>query len=193
MKPASMVLGSAAMANPSSGRPDASNVDESPRPPTFVQIHARPTTTIRKMLVTVGVGIALVTALGWAAYRVTVELVVPVVMQVAPTVAESLPPQPSPADLYSELTRLTIVAAISALVWSRESLTDQILPFDASVSDRQLLSGAPTAYTRAATQAGSYEVPIASGRGIRSKARCESSASRGGYRDAVSALAPTSD
>ena len=65
-----------------------------------------------------GVGIALVAALGWAAYRLTVN-------QVGPgdaghtTVTETLSPQPVPADLYPELARLTTDAAVSAPVWSR--------------------------------------------------------------------------
>ena len=58
------------MADPSSSRPDPSTVDQSPRPPTFVRIDAPVVPSIlRKMLVVLGVGVALTTALGWAAYR----------------------------------------------------------------------------------------------------------------------------
>ena len=72
------------MADPSSSRPDLSNVDESPRPPTFVRIDAPVTGSRRKVLVVVGVGIAFTTALGWAAWRLTVELAASVAMQAAP-------------------------------------------------------------------------------------------------------------
>lgn len=137
------------------------NLDESPRPPTFVQIRAPAGPGIaRRMPFIVGVGIALVAVLGWAAYRLTVNQVAPVVMQAAPTVTETLLPQPVPADLNSELARLTIDAAVSASVWRRESLMDWISPFDASVPDRQVLSGVPPADWRNATQADSYEVSV---------------------------------
>ena len=143
------------------------------------------------MLFIAGVGIALVAALGWAAYRLTVNQVGPVVMQAAPTVTETLSPQPVPADLYPELARLTTDAAVSAPVWSRESLMDWISPFDASVPDRQVLSGAPPADTRNVTQAGSYEVSVRLGKGdtigsALQKLGFEAEA----IADAVSALAP---
>jgi hypothetical protein len=168
------------------------NLDESPRPPTFVQIRAPAGPGIaRRMLFIVGVGIALLAALGWAAYRLTVNQVARVVMQAAPTVTETLSPQPVPADLYPELAGLTTDAAVSAPVWSRESLMDWISPFDASVPDRQMLSGAPPADTRNATQAGSYEVSVRLGKGdtigsALQKLGFEAEA----IADAVSALAP---
>ena len=168
------------------------NLDESPRPPTFVQIRAPARPGIeRRMLFIVGVGIALMAALGWAAYRLTVNQVGPVVMQAAPTVTETLSPQPVPADLYPELARLTTDTAVSAPVWSRESLMDWISPFDASVPDRQMLSGAPPADTHNATQAGSYEVSVRPGKGdtigsALQKLGFEAEA----IADAVSALAP---
>ena len=168
------------------------NLDKSPRPPTFVQIRAPARPGIaRRMLFIAGVGIALVAALGWAAYRLTVNQVGPVVMQAAPTVTETLSPQPVPADLYPELARLTTDAAVSAPVWSRESLMDWISPFDASVPDRQVLSGAPPADTRNVTQAGSYEVSVRLGKGdtigsALQKLGFEAEA----IADAVSALAP---
>jgi hypothetical protein len=175
------------MADPFSSRPESFNLDESPRPPTLVQIRAPAGPGIAlRMLSIVGVGIALVAALGWAAYRLTVNQVGPVVMQAAPTVTETLSPQPVPADLNSELARLTIDAAVSAPVWSRESLMDWISPFDASVPD-----GAPPADTRNATQAGSYEVSVRLGKGdtigsALQKLGFEAEA----IADAVSALAP---
>ncbi|MPZ34641.1 MAG: hypothetical protein GEV13_27255 [Rhodospirillales bacterium] len=168
------------------------NLDESPRPPTFVQIRAPAGPGIaRRMLFIVGVGIALAAVLGWAAYRLTVNQVAPVVMQAAPTVTETPSPQLVPADLNSELARLTIDAAASAPVWSRESLMDRLSPFDASVPDRQMLSGTSPADTRNATHAGSYEVSVRLGRGdtigsALQKLGFEAEA----IADAVSALTP---
>ena len=117
------------------------------------------------MLVIVGVGIALTTALGWAVWRLTVEPATPVVMQATPPVAEVPPPQPAPADLDSELAKLMIDTAASEPVWRRESLMDRISPFDASVPDRQIPSGPSPADTPNATQDGSYEVSVRLGRG----------------------------
>jgi hypothetical protein len=186
-----MVQGNVAMANPSSSRPDSLNVDESPRPPTFVRIDAPAPSTLRKMLVIVGVGIALAIALGWAAYRLTVEPVGPVAMQAAPPVAEVPPPQPAPADLDSELARLTIDTAVSDPVWRRESPMERISPFDASVPDRQVPSGPSPADTPNAAPAGSYEVSVRLGRGdtigsALQKLGFEAKA----IADAVSAVAP---
>jgi hypothetical protein len=168
------------------------NLDESPRPPTFVQIRAPAEPGIaRRMLFIVGIGIALAAVLGWAAYRLTVNQVAPVVMQAAPIVTETLSPQPVPADLNSKLARLTIDAAVSAPVWGRETSMDWISPFDASVPDRQVLSGAPPADTRNATQAGQYEVSVRLGKGE----TIGSALQRLGFEaeaiaDAVSALTP---
>jgi hypothetical protein len=68
---------------------------------------------------------------------------------------------------------------------------DWISPFDASVPDRQILSGAPPADTRNATQAGSYEVSVRLEKGD----TIGSALQRLGFEaeaiaDAVSALAP---
>jgi len=168
------------------------NLDESPRPPTFVQIRAPAGPGIaRRMLFIVGVGIALVAAVGWAAYRLTVDPVAPVVTQAAPVVTETPSPQAVPADLDSELAGLTIDTAVSAPVWAREGLMDRISPFDASAPDRQALSGAPPADTRDAPQAGQYEVSVRLGKGdtigsALQKLGFETEA----IADAVSALAP---
>lgn len=167
------------------------NLDESPRPPTFVRIDAPAPSTMRKMLVIVGVGIALASALGWAIYRLTIEPVAPVAMQAAPPVAELTPPQPAPADLDSELARLTIDTAASEPVWRRKSLMDRISPFDASVPDRQIPSGPAPADPPKATQAGSYEMSVRLGRGD----TIGSALQRLGFEakaiaDAVSAVAP---
>jgi hypothetical protein len=123
--------------------------------------------------------------------RTTVDQAAPVVLQAAPVVTETLSPQPVPADLNSELARLTIDAAVSAPVWTRESLMDRISPFDASVPDRQALSDAPPADTRDATQAGPYEVSVRLGKGhtigsALQKLGFEAEA----IADAVSALTP---
>ena len=153
------------MADPSSSRPDLSNVDKSPRPPTFVRIDAPLPGSRRKVLVVVGVGIALTTALGWAAWRLTPQPAAPVAMQAAPAVAEVPAPQPAPANLDSELARLTIDTAASQPVWRRESLMDRISPFDASVPDHQTPSGPSPSDPPNATPDGSYEMSVRLGRG----------------------------
>lgn len=168
------------------------NLDEAPRPPTFVQFRAPAWPGMaRRMLFIGGVGIALVAAFGWAAYRLAVDQIVPVVTQAAPSMTEMPSPQPVPADLASELARLTIDAATSEPVWRRKSLMDRISPFDASVPDRQMLADAPPADTRDATPAGSYEVSVRLGKGD----TIGSALQRLGFEaeaiaDAVSALAP---
>lgn len=172
------------------------NPDESPQPPTFVQIRAPAGPGItRRMLFIVGVGITLVATLGWAAYRLTVDQVAPALTQAVPTVTETPSLQPVPADLDSRLARLTIDAAVSEPAWGRESLMDRISPFDASVPDRQMLSDAPPADTRNATPvgsyAGSYEVSVRLGKGD----TIERALQKLGFEaeaiaDAVSALAP---
>jgi hypothetical protein len=180
-----MAQGNVAMA-------ESVNLDEQPRPPTFVQIRtpAGPG-IVRRMLFIVGAGIALVAACGWAIHRLTVDQAASVVMQPAPAVTETRVPQPAPADLDSELARLTIDAAVSAPAWTRESLIDRISPFDASVPARQMHSDAPPADPRNATQAGSYEVSVRLGKGdsigsALQKLGFEAEA----VADAVSALAP---
>jgi hypothetical protein len=168
------------------------NLDESPRPPTFVQIRAPAGSGIaRRMLFIGAVGVALVAVLGWATWRLTAHQVAPVVMRAAPVVAETLAPQPEPADLNAELAGLTIDAAVSAPAWTRETLMDQISPFDASVPGRPALPGAPPPDTRKATQAGAYEVSLRLGKGetigsALQKLGFETEA----IADAVSALAP---
>jgi hypothetical protein len=168
------------------------NLDESPRAPTFVQIRAPAAPGIaRRMFFIVGVGTALLAALGWAAYRLTVNQVAPGAMQAAPTVTETLTPQPVPADLYAELAELATNTAVSAPVWSRESLVDWVSPFDASGPDRQMLSGAPPADTHNATQTDAYEVSVRLEKGD----TIGSALQRLGFEaeaiaDAVSALTP---
>jgi len=177
------------MADSFSSLPETFNIDESPRAPTFVQIHAPATAGIAlRLLSIVGVGIVVVAALGWAAYRLTINQVGPV--QAAPTVIEPLS-SPMPADLNSELVRITIDAAVLAPFWSRQSLMDSISTFDASVPDRPVFSGAPPADTRDVTQPGSYEVLLRLGKGdtigsALQKLGFEAEA----IADAVSALTP---
>jgi hypothetical protein len=142
------------MADPRSCRPESIKLDEPQRPPTFIQIHppAAATAGRRMVLCLVGVGIALVTALGWAVYRLAAQQAAPLVTQATPTLPETLSPPPIPADLYAELVRRETNAAVFAPAWSRESLMDRISPFDAAVPDRQMLSGATPPATRSATQ-----------------------------------------
>ena len=186
-----MVQGNVVMANPSSSRPDSSNVGESPRPPTFVRIDAPVPGIRRKMLIVLGAGVALTTALGWAAYRLMVEPAASIAMHAASPVAEVPAPQPAPADLASELARQTIDTAASEPVWRRESLMDRISPFDGSVPDRQSRRDASPVDTPNATQDGSYEVTVRLGRGdtigsALQKLGFEAKA----IADAVSAVAP---
>jgi hypothetical protein len=168
------------------------NLDESTRPPTFVQIRepARPAIG-RRMLFVGGVAIALAAAFGWAAWHPTADQVAPVAMQAAPAVTRPLPLQPDPANLESELARLTIDAAVSKPLWTRESLMDGILPFDASVPARQVLGEARPADARHATQAGSYEVSVRLGKGDTiASALQRLGVEAEAIADAVSALAP---
>lgn len=184
------------MADPSSCPPDSFHLDELQRPPTFIQIRApvRRGATYR-MLVIVGVATAFVTALGWAAYRLTVNETAPVSVQApiqaAPGVTETAPPQPAPADPSSELANLTLDAAVSEPLWRRQSLMDWVSPFDASVSDHQPPSGAPPPDAREAAHDGSYEVSVRLEKGdtigsALQKLGFEAKA----VADAVSALAP---
>ena len=174
------------MINPT-GRSESFTVDESTRPPTFVQIRppARPGTAY-KALGIVGVGIAAVAALGWAAYRLTVHPAgVPAAMQDAPS-ATATPPPPAPANLESELAELTIDTAVSTPAWHRESLMDRMMPFDASMPDRATPSS-----TRHTAQPASYEVSVRLDKGH----TIGSALQKLGFdaesiADAVSALAP---
>jgi hypothetical protein len=168
------------------------NLDESTRPPTFVQIREPAGPAIaRRMLFVGGVAIALAAAFGWAVWHLTADQGAPVAMQAAPAVTKPLSPPPAPANLESELARLTIDAATSEPFWTRESLMDGILPFDASVPARQLVADAEPADARHATQADSYEVSVRLGKGD----TIASALQRLGLEaetiaDAVSALAP---
>ena len=168
------------------------NHDESTRPPTFVQIRPPAGPGIaRRMLFIGGVAIALAAASGWAAWHLTADPVAPVAMQAAPAVTEPPSPHPDPARLEAELARLTIDAAAYEPRWTRASLMDKVLPFDASVPARQVLGEAQPADSRNATQAGSYEVSVRLGKGD----TIGSALQRLGLEaeaiaDAVSALAP---
>lgn len=68
-------------------------------------------------------------------------------------------------DLYPELARLAIDETVATPAWSRESLMDQVAPFDPSVPDRSVLADAPPADTRPETHAGSSEVTVRLGKG----------------------------
>ena len=160
------------MADPPSCGPKSARFDEPQRPPTFVQIRppAAATATRRMVLGLVGVGIALVAVMGWTAHRLSVREAAPIVPQPAPMMTET-PPQPVQADQYPELVRHATNAAISAPVWSRQTLLDRISPFDPSAPDRGTRADAqPTDIGSAtdmgsATQAGSYEVSVHLGKG----------------------------
>jgi len=161
-----MTQGNVAMDNPTR-RSESSNPDESTRPPTFVQIRqpARSGAAYR-LLGIVSMCIALVTAVGWGAYRLTVhQPAAPVAMQAAPPVAETPPPQPVPADLESELAELTIDTAVSSPAWRRQSLMDRISPFDAAVAEHPLPTESPPAGAPNAAEAGSYEISVRLGKG----------------------------
>jgi hypothetical protein len=168
------------------------NLDESTRPPTFVQIREPAGPAIgRRMLFVGGVAIALAAAFGWAVWHLTADQGAPVAMQAAPAVTTPLSPPPAPANLESELARLTIDAAASEPFWTRESLMDGILPFDASVPARQLVADAEPADARHATQADSYEVSVRLGKGDTiASALQRLGVEAEAIADAVSALAP---
>jgi hypothetical protein len=153
------------MADAFSSRPESWESDGPPRPPTFVQIRppAAPGSARRKVGV-VGIGLALVTALGWGVYRVTDERDAPVVAQAAPVLTDTPTPQQEFVGLYDELARREIDTAISTPAWSRESLMDRVSPFDPSVSDR-MPSRTPPAETANATRAASFEVSVRLGKG----------------------------
>ena len=168
------------------------NPDESPRPPTFVQIREPAGPGIAgRMLFIGGVALALAAAVGWASWRLTADQAAPVVVQAAAPVTRPLSPQPDPADLEVELARLTIDAAASEPLWTRQSLMDKLLPFDASVPARQVLGEVQPAETRNATQAGSYEVSVRLGKGDTiGSALQRLGLEADAIADAVSALAP---
>ncbi len=168
------------------------NHDESTRPPTFVQIRPPAGPGIaRRMFFIGGVAIALAAASGWAAWHLTADPVAPVAMQAAPAVTEPPSPHPDPARLEAELARLTIDAAASEPLWTRKSLMDGILPFDASAPARQVLGDARPADARPATQAGSYEVSVRLGKGDTIASALQGlGVEAEAIADAVSALAP---
>jgi hypothetical protein len=168
------------------------NLDESTRPPTFVQIREPAGPGIaRRMLFIGSMALALAAAFGWAVWHLADDQVAPVAMQTAPAVTEPLPPHPDPAKLESELARLTIDTAASDPLWTRESLMDGILPFDASGPARQVLGQAQPAETRNATQDGSYEVSVRLGKGDTiGSALQRLGVEAEAIADAVAALAP---
>lgn len=138
------------MAEPSSWRPVPSESDGPPRPPTFVQIRppAAPGATGRKLGL-LGVGLALVSALGWAGWRATGAGDAPVPTPAAPALADaSAPPPRVPADLYDRLAHRAVDTAAAEPVWSRESLIDRVSPFDPSVADRAPSAAPPADATR---------------------------------------------
>ena len=119
-------------------RPDSSDPDGPSRPPTFVQIRppAMPRRTWRRLGV-LGVGLALVIAVGWTFHRAADKRDAPAVAQAVPATAGAAPlTHVVPVDLDAELERRVIDTAASAPVWTRESLIDRVAPFDASASER---------------------------------------------------------
>lgn len=165
--------------------------DGPPRPPTFVQIRppAAPASARRKLGI-LGLGLALVAAVGWAAYRVADKPAATAVVQAAPAVAAAPAPQQVPADLYGELARQAVDAAVSEPPWSRESLMDRVSPFDPSVTARAT-SDAPPADTGNATEAGSFEIAVQLGKGETiGSALKKRGISADTIADVISALAP---
>ena len=163
------------MADPLSSHPDSFSLDGLQGRPTFVQIRApAPVGTVRRKLGVGIVGLALVAALGWAAYRLPVEQAAPTVTQVAatmpepaptaaevaPTVTETLSPQEAPVDLYPELAMLATDAAVSSPAWGRASLMNWLPPFDPSAPDREAPSGAQQADAPDTTRTALYEVSV---------------------------------
>ncbi len=124
-------------------RPDSSDSDGPPRPPTFVQIRPPAAGRTWRKLGVLSVGLVLVIALGWGFYRATSERAAPVVAQAPPAAAADSPPtHPTSMDLYAELERRVIDRAASAPVWTEESLMDRVSPFDTSAS-HPVPSGVP--------------------------------------------------
>lgn len=137
------------MAEPSSWRPVPSESDGPPRPPTFVQIRppAAPGGAGRKLGL-LGVGLALVSALGWAGWRATGAGDAPVPPPAAPALADAPAPPRVPADLYDRLAHRAVDTAAAEPVWSRESLIDRVSPFDPSAADRAPSAAPPADATR---------------------------------------------
>jgi hypothetical protein len=154
------------MADAFSPRPESSGLDGPPRPPTFVQIRApaAPGSVSRKLGI-LGVGLALMMALGWAVHRVTDEQGPTVVTQAAPRVTDAPSRQHVvTADLYAELSGRAIDAAVSTSAWSQQSLMDRVSPFDPSVPDR-MPSSLPPTDTAHATHAELFEISVRLGKG----------------------------
>jgi hypothetical protein len=85
--------------------------------------------------------------------------------------SETPPPQPVQTDPYPELVKHRTNAAVSAPVWSQQTLMDRISPFDPSVPDRGPRADAnPSDKTNAtdignASQPDSYEALVHLGKG----------------------------
>ena len=151
------------MTDASSSRPESGDFDGPSRPPTFVQIRP-PAGGARWKVGVLGIGLALVMALGWSVYRVTEERDATEVAQVAAVSTDIATPQHVFVDLYDELARRAVDTAISTPAWSRESPMDRVSPFDPSVSDR-MPSSSPPAETANTTQAGTFEISVRLGKG----------------------------
>ena len=179
------------MAEVISSRPQASESEEPPRAPTFVQIRppAAAGNASRKLAIP-GIGLALVMDVVWAAYRMADEPAAVEVTEAAPPAAEAPAPPRVPEDLYGELTRRAVDTAVSDPPWDRESLLDRLSPFDPSASARTP-SGEPPAATGDATNAGPFEISVQLGKGetIGSALKKHGFAART-IAEVISALAP---
>lgn len=158
---------------------DASSCDSDrpPRPPTFVQIRppVKRSGAGRKLGI-LAVGLALASAAAGAAYRWIDRPSAPGMIATAPAVtAETLAsiplplPQPTPEDLYGELARRAVDAALANPPWSRGSLLDRMSPFDPSAAarvpaDTPPSDTPPTSMGNAAT-AGAFEMAVQLGKG----------------------------
>lgn len=122
------------------------------------------------------VGLSLVSAAGWAAYRSVDRPSPPAMIAAAPTVnVETVaptplpPPQPAAEDLYDELARRALDAAVGDPPWSRGSLLDRMSPFDPSVAARLPAAtspaDAPPTNTGNATDVASFEMVVQLGKG----------------------------
>lgn len=153
------------MTDAHSGHPQLSGSDEPRRPPTFVQIRppAAPGKAVRK-LGFLGLGLALVMAAGWAAYRLADGPPAIEVMEASAPVKEAPAAQKAPAELYEELARRAVDAAVAEPAWDQGSLMDRVAPFDPSAAARAP-SGAPPADAGDAANAGTVEIAVQLGRG----------------------------
>ena len=127
-----------------------------------------------------GVGLALVSAAGWAAYRWLDEPPAPALVAAPPAVTDAtvapvgpvapvVPvPQPALESLHGELTRRAVDAAVATPPWSRESLMDRVSPFDPSAPARVPAEAPPADAppgTDSAANAGSFEMEVQLGKG----------------------------